>query len=80
MNKETEIITDAYKLINKLYTHILQLHERSFSKVQLTLLKETELFELKHGRQIESILQESKETVISRGSDRFEIGGIDFEP
>ncbi len=52
----TEILTESYKLINKLYNNLINKHERSLSREDLTLIKEAELFELKYGIEIEKLI------------------------
>jgi hypothetical protein len=57
----TEIILEAYKLIEKFYARIKQVHERSNLREDKLLLDETHLFELKYGVKIEEIQKTIKE-------------------
>jgi len=72
MDKNTEIILESYKLITKLYSRVLQVHERSNSREDKQLLDETQLFELKYGEEIEKITNIDSRL---RGNDKEEDNG-----
>lgn len=61
MTKETEIILESYKLIEKFYARILQVHESGQKRGDKLLLDEAQLFESKYGAEIEKLQKTIKQ-------------------